>query len=226
MVRVVKSAKHAAVKARTTAMIGIKNLIVTAPDELRGQLRSLSKMALIRRCAALRPGRLTDPQSALKYALRASARRWLYLAAEIKDHEEHLNELTEAVAPRLRQGCGIGPDAAAELLTVAGDNFWRITSEAALAKLCGVNPIPASSGKTNRHRLNRGGHRQANAALHRIIIVRMRLDDRTKAYVERRTAEGKAKLEIIRCLKRHLIREVWKNTKNLRLTQADAALAA
>ena len=226
MIRVVKSAKRAAVKARTTAMIGIKNLVVTAPEKLRGQLRSLTKMALIRRCAAFHPGPLGEPRAAVKYALRASARRWLYLDAEIKEHEALLDELTQAIAPALRQGCGIGPDAAAEILTVAGDNFWRITSEAALAKLCGVNPIPASSGKTHRHRLNRGGHRQANASLHRIVIVRMRIDDRTKAYLERRTAEGKTKLEIIRCLKRHLIREIWRNTKDLRLTQADAALAA
>ncbi|WP_407656494.1 transposase [Janibacter indicus] len=118
------------------------------------------------------------------------------------------------------------PDAAAELLTVIGDNVARVTSEAALAKLCGVNPIPASSGRTNRHRLNRGGHRQANAALYRIVIVRMRLDERTKTYVTRRTAEGKTKSEIIRCLKRHLIREIWRTTRHLRTQEQTAPAAA
>lgn len=226
MIRIIKSAKHAAVKARTTAMISLKNLIVTAPDELREQLRPLTKMALIRRCAAFRIGHLDDPHGAVKYALRAVARRWLYLDVEIKEHEAHLDELTTTVAPLLRQGCGIGPDAAAEILTVGGDNFARITSEAAFAKLCGVNPIPASSGKTSRHRLNRGGHRHANAALYRIVIVRMRLDERTKAYVARRTAEGKTKLEIIRCLKRHLVREIWRDTKSLRQPQTSLRLAA
>lgn len=225
MIRVIKCAKHAAVKARAATMISLRHLIVTAPADLREQLEPLTKMALLRRCAGLRPGEVKDPAAATKYALRAMARRWLHLSEEIAEHEAHLDRLTTAIAPQLRGGCGIGPDAAAEILTVAGDNFARITSEAALAKLCGVNPIPASSGRTNRHRLNRGGHRQANAALYRIVIVRMRLDERTQAYVARRTAEGKTKSEIIRCLKRHLIREIWRNTHHLR-TQAPAPPAA
>ncbi len=197
-------------------MITLEQVIVTAPADLREQLEPLTKMALLRRCAALRPAEVNDPTAATKYALRAMARRWLLLNEEIQEHEAHLDRLTTAIAPQLRDGCGIGPDAAAEILALVGDNFARVTSEAALAKLCGVNPIPASSGKTNRHRLNRGGHRQANAALYRIVIVRMRLDDRTKAYVARRTTEGKTKSEIIRCLKRHLIREIWRNTRHLR----------
>lgn len=216
MIRVIKCAKHAAVKARAAAMISLKHVIVTAPAELREQLQPLTKMALIRRCAALRPGDVNDPLAATKYALRAMARRWLTLGEEISEHEKHLDHLTTTLAPLLREGCGIGPDAAAEILTVIGDNATRISSEAALAKLCGVNPIPASSGRTNRHRLNRGGHRQANAALYRVVIVRMRLDERTRAYVERRTAEGKTKPEIIRCLKRHLVREIWRTTQHLR----------
>jgi len=216
MLRVIKCAKHGAVKARAATMISLKHLIVTAPADLREQLQPLTKMALIRRCAALRPGDLTDPLTATKYALRAMARRWLTLNEEIVEHEAHMDRLTTSVAPLLREGCGIGPDAAAEILTVAGDNFARITSEAALAKLCGVNPIPASSGRTNRHRLNRGGHRHANAALYRIVIVRIRLDERTQAYVACRTAEGKTKPEIIRCLKRHLVREIWRTTRHLR----------
>lgn len=216
MIRVIRCAKHTAVKARAATMISLRHLIVTAPADLREQLEPLTKMALLRRCAALRPGDISDPLAATKYALRAMSRRWLHLSEEIAEHEAHLDRLTNQVAPQLRDWCGIGPDAAAEILTVFGDNVARITSEAALAKLCGVNPIPASSGRTTRHRLNRGGHRQANAALYRIVIVRMRLDERTKAYVARRTAEGKTKSEIIRCLKRHLIREIWRNTRHLR----------
>ncbi len=216
MIRVIKVTKAAAVKARSQAMISLKHLIVTAPAELREDLRNLTRMALIRRCAGLRPGAVTDPRSAVKYALRAMARRWLSLDEEIKEHESRLDELTTTVAPLLRQGCGIGADSAAEILSLFGDNPERLRSEAALAKLCGVNPIPASSGKTNRHRLNRGGHRHVNAALYRIVIVRMRLDERTKTYVARRIAEGKTKAEIIRCLKRHLIREIWRNTRHLR----------
>lgn len=226
MIRVIKCAKHTAVKARAATMISLRHLIVTAPADLREQLEPLTKMALLRRCAGLRPGEVDDPTAATKYALRAMARRWLHLSEEIAEHEAHLDRLTTAVAPQLREGCGIGPDAAAELLTVIGDNVARVTSEAALAKLCGVNPIPASSGRTNRHRLNRGGHRQANAALYRIVIVRMRLDERTQAYVTRRTAEGKTKSEIIRCLKRHLIREIWRTTRHLRTQEQTAPAAA
>lgn len=117
--------------------------------------------------------------------------------------------LTGAVAPRMVEAFSISPDTAAEVLIVAGDNPDRIRSEAAWAKLCGVCPIPASSGKTIRYRLNRGGHRQANAALYRTVIVRMRFHQPTIAYVARRTAEGKTKAEIIRCLKRYVAREIW-----------------
>lgn len=180
MIRFIKCAKHAAVKARAATMISLRHLIVTAPADLREHHEPLTKIALLRRCVGLRPGGVRDPSSATKYALRAMARRWLYLSQEIAEHEAHVDRLTAAIAPRLRQGCGIGPDAAAEILTLAGGNFARTTSEEALAKLCGVNPIPASSGRTNRHRLNPGGDRQANAALYRIVIVRVRLDERAQ----------------------------------------------
>ena len=111
--------------------------------------------------------------------------------------------------PTLREAFGIGPDAAAEMMSVAGDNPTRIRSEAAFAKLCGACPIPASSGVTNRHRLFRGGHRQANAALYRIVIVRMRWHQPTIDYVRRRTAEGRSKRDVIRCLKRFVAREIY-----------------
>jgi transposase len=144
--------------------------------------------------------------------LRSLARRWLELHEEIKLHSKHLKKLTKATAPELVAAFGIGPDIAAEMLVTAGDNTDRIHSEAALAKLCGACPIPASSGKTNgRHRLNRGGNRQANAALFRAVVVRMRWHPPTIAYVQRRTTEGLSKKEIIRCLKRYGAREIYRS---------------
>ena len=128
---------------------------------------------------------------------------------EVHDLEAELDRLTRTAAPALVDGFGIGPDTAATLLIAAGSNPDRLHFEAAFASLCGVNPIPASSGKTNRHRLNRGGHRQANAALHRIVVVRLRYDPRTQTYMRRRTKEGMSKAEVIRCLKRYVAREVF-----------------
>ena len=152
----------------------------------------------------------TTPRGTIaKHTLRALARRWLDLDAEIRSHDAVLDDLTAQASPTLRDGYGIGPDTAAEILIVFGDNPDRIRSEAAFAKLCGTCPIPASSGLTNKHRLYRGGHRQANAALYRTVIVRMRFHQPTIDYVARRTAEGLTKKDIIRCLKRFLAREVY-----------------
>lgn len=190
-------------------MVALKTLLVTAPPRLRDELEGLPKVALIERCAGLRPGPITSPLAATKHSLRGLARRWQQLQVEIKEHERHLATLTESVAPAMVAAFGIGPDTAAEMLIVAGDNVDRIHSEAAWAKLCGVCPVPASSGKTSRYRLNRGGHRQANSALYRTVIGRMRLHQPTIDYVARRTAEGKTKAEIIRCLKRYVAREIW-----------------
>ena len=216
MIRTVKVAKDVAVKARTSAMISLKAVLVNAPPTLREQLQPLTKMALINRCAGLRPGPVTSIESAAKHTLRSIARRWQQLHDEITAHEKLLAELTTAAAPGLSAAFGVGADTAAEMLIVAGDNPERVRSEPAWARLCGVAPIPASSGKTNRHRLNRGGHRQANAALYRTVIVRMQHHAPTKAYVARRTAEGKTKAEIIRCLKRLLAREIWALMRPLR----------
>jgi hypothetical protein len=152
---------------------------------------------------------MDNPGDAARYTLRALAERYRALDHEARLHERILATLTDRVAPTLTSRFGIAADSAAELLLVVGDNPERIRSEAALAKLCGACPIPASSGKTSRHRLNRGGHRQANATLHRILIVRMRFHEPTITYVTRRTTEGKTKKEILRCLKRHLIREIY-----------------
>ena len=216
MLRQIKVAKDTAVKARTSAIITLKALIVTAPPDLGEELRELSKMALIERCLALRPGKIDTPLGAAKYVLRSLARRWRDLSTEIKEHEVLLRQLTRAIAPQLVEAFGVGADTAAEVLIVAGDNPQRIRTEAAWARLCGVAPIPASSGIITRHRLNRGGHRQANAALYRTVIVRMRHHEPTRAYVARRTEEGRTKKEIIRCLKRFLAREIWALMRPLR----------
>jgi transposase len=210
MIRHLKVARDTAVKSRTQAMVTLKTIIVNAPAALRESLEGLTgKMALIRHLAALRPGPMTSPTASVKVALRALARRWLMLDAEIKSHDANLDALTDACAPTLKVAHGMSTGTAAEMLILVGDNPERIRSEAAFAKLCGACPIPASSGKTSRHRLNRGGHRQANAALYRVVIIRMRSHLPTLDYVRRRTAEGKGKMEIIRCLKRFVAREIF-----------------
>ena len=147
--------------------------------------------------------------SATKHAMRSLARRYLELQAEITELLDHLDRLTNDIAPGLRAAVGVGPDTASALVIAVGDNTDRIRSERAFAALCGTNPIPASSGLTSRHRLNRGGNRQANAALHRIVLVRLQRHQPTKDYVARRTAEGRTKAEIMRCLKRYVARELY-----------------
>jgi transposase len=210
MIRHLKVARDSAVKGRSQAMQTLKAIIVGAPAALREQLDAIhGKMTLIRRLAALRPGVMTSVTASAKMALRAIARRWLALDAEIKEHDTHLEALTAAHAPQMIEAHGIATGTAAEMLLLVGDNPERIKSEAAFAKMCGACPIPASSGKTNRHRLNRGGNRQANAALYRVAIVRMRGHQPTVDYVRRRTAEGRSKSEIIRCLKRYVAREIF-----------------
>jgi transposase len=210
MIRHLKIARDTAVKGRTQALLTVKAIIVTAPALLREQLDGITgTMALIRHLAALRPGKLTSTTASAKASLRAIARRWLVLDAEVKTHDGHLEDLTERCAPTMLKAHGIAAGTAAEMLLLVGDNPERIHSEAAFAKLCGACPIPASSGKTTRHRLNRGGNRQANAALYRVVIVRMRGHQPTLDYVRRRTAEGKGKMEIIRCLKRFVAREIF-----------------
>jgi transposase len=210
MIRQIKVARDTARKGRTSAIITLKALVVNVEAELREALEPLRDRALIERCAGFRPGRISDSTASAKHALRALARRWLDLDAEIRAHDSVLDDLTAKASPTLREGFGIGADTAAEILIVLGDNPGRIRSEAAFAKLCGTCPIPASSGMTTgRHRLYRGGHRQANAALYRTVIVRMRFHQPTLDYVERRTAEGLSKKDIIRCLKRFLAREAY-----------------
>ena len=209
MARALRVARQTAVKARTQAINAIKALLVTAPAELREQLDGLTTTRLIRQAATLDPGTLATPTAATMLALGGLARRCQQLDAEISLLTGELDQLTSTAAPKLRQLLGVGPDSAAALLIAAGDNPGRLRSEAAFAALCGASPVEASSGKTQRHRLNRGGDRQANAALHRVVLVRLRWHQPTRDYLARRTAEGKTKKEILRCLKRYVAREVF-----------------
>lgn len=209
MIRMLKIARDSALKARTQAINQLKALVVTAPEDLRQAFTCLSVNRLILRCMGFRPGDVRTPAAAAKLALRSIARRHHQLSEEISTLDAELHRLTSETAPALLAAYCIGQDSAATLLITAGDNPERLKSESAFAALCGVNPIPASSGKTNRHRLNRGGDRRANAALHRVVIVRLRHDERTRRYMERRVGEGMTKPEVIRCLKRYVAREVF-----------------
>jgi transposase len=209
--RVLRVTRANAVRERKNALQLLHMTIVASPEELRDQVRNLTRMQLIRTCAAWRPdtSNATDPVSAYRISMKSLARRFLELSDEIADLDELINPIVQALAPQLLERVGIGIEIAGQLLVTAGDNPTRLRSEASFAMLCGVAPLPASSGKTQRHRLNRGGDRQANRALHLAVISRIRLDRKTQAYVEKKTTEGHSKLEIIRCLKRYLAREVF-----------------
>ena len=210
MIRSLRVARRSALKARTQATNQLLALVLTSPQELRASLRSMSLPRLVKVAGRFRPGPLLDPAAATKLALRHLARRHASLSAEIAQLDLALAQVVSEAAPGLLALLGVGTDVAGALLVAAGDNPERLSSEAAFARLCGVAPLPASSGKTNRHRLNRGGDRIANNALWRIVLVRMSSDPRTRNYVERRTKEGLSKKEIIRCLKRYVAREVYR----------------
>ena len=209
MVRCLRVARATAIEARTQAANALRALLVTAPAELREQLRALPTGRLADTAARLRPGPILTTTAATKLALRLLGERYQALDRELARVDAELDRLTTQAAPRLRQLCGVGPEIAGALLVAAGDNPGRLRSEAAFAMLCGASPIPASSGKTVRHRLNRGGNRQANTALYRIVVVRLRWHQPTRDYLARRTREGLSKREIIRCLKRYVAREVF-----------------
>jgi transposase len=211
MIRALRAARRSAIKARTQAANQLQGMRVTAPEQLRRRLRGLSTKELVCVAARFRLGDgPRDIPSATKFALRSVARRYETLSEEIAELDEHLDLLVAEAAPQMVSLPGIGTENAATLLIVAGDNPQRLTNEASFASLCGVAPIEASSGKVVRHRLNRGGNREANRALYMICLARMRRDRRTQEYVARRTQEGKSKREIIRCLKRYLAREVYR----------------
>src|SRR5215203_5841830 len=196
---------------RATRRSAVKALLVSAPEELRAQLRDLRTARLVCRASRFRLGE--NPHcvmAATKLSLRSVARRYQHLCEEIHELDEQLDRLVVEAAPELMAVDGVSTDTAASLLITVGDNPERLNSEAAFANLCGVAPIPASSGKTVRHRLNIRGNRDANRALYVIALGRMGRDERTKAYVAKRTAEGKSKREIIRCLKRYMARELYR----------------
>lgn len=209
-IRLLRVTRASAVKARRAAINQMHGLLFGAPQELRESLAGHNRAALVTRCARLRPAEdLSDPTNAAKTALRRLARRVEDLDIEIAEADLELRKLIATTAPRTLAIFGAGPETVGQLLTTAGENPDRLHSEAALARLCGVAPIPASSGNTNRHRLHRGGDRAANSALHMVIVNRLRWHAPTRAYAERRAAEGKTKKEIIRCLKRAVIREIY-----------------
>jgi transposase len=211
MIRVLRSARRSAVKARSQAANQLQALLVTAPQDLRQRLRRLPTKELVVTCARFRlGGDPEDVRTASRFALRSVARRHEALSEEIAELDAQLGRLVVEVAPGLISRPGIGTHHAATLLVLAGDNPERLNTEASFASLCGVSPIEASSGKVVRRRLNRGGNRDANRALHMICVVRMGSDERTRRYVARRTAEGKSKWEIMRCLKRYIAREVYR----------------
>jgi transposase len=209
MIRLLRVARRGAMKARVAAAEQLYGVLYSAPEELRQPLLGLTTKALVRACASMRPGPLTSPMAATKTTLRTLARRWQQLQAELDQLDTQLQALVASVAPTLLALPGVGVETAGQLLVTAGDNPQRLGSEAAFAHLCGAAPIPASSGRTDRHRLNRGGDRRANNALWRIALVRMRCHPPTRAYVERRTKQGLSKLDIMRCLKRYIAREIY-----------------
>jgi transposase len=211
MIRVLRSARRSAVKARSQVANQLQGFLVTAPEELRRRLRELTTKELVAVAARLRPSKdLDNVETATKFALRSVAQRYQVLSEEIAELDAQLDSLVSETAPVLISLPAIGTDHAATLLLTVGDNPERLVSEASFASLCGVSPVEASSGKVVRHRLNRGGNRDANRALHLICVVRMRVDERTRRYVARRSAEGKSKQEIMRCLKRYVAREVYR----------------
>lgn len=213
--RALRVARRSAVDARKIVLQQMQALLVTAPEPLRGQVRGLRLPRLIARCAAedptglADPARIGDPATATRLALHHLARRHQHLSREISDTDRVITGLIGQINPALLALSGVGPDCAGQLLVTAGDNPDRLRSEASFAHLCAAAPIPASSGRTDRHRLNRSGDRQANAALYRIVISRLRWDERTRAYRQRRTQQGLSTKDIIRCLKRYVAREVY-----------------
>ena len=213
-IRMLRVVRRSATKARTQAANQIHSLAVTAPEQVKRQLKDLNTRARVRVCAAFRPGTDHTTTTYAKRALRRLARRYQTLDTEIAQLDEDIRRLCAEANPALLAAEGVGPDTASVLLVAAGDNPERMGTEASFAALCGASPIQASSGQRVRHRLNRGGNRKANNALWRIATTRMRNDARTQAYVTKREAEGKNQREIIRCLKRHIAREIYRLITN------------
>ncbi len=207
-IRMLRVARRSAVKARTQAINQLHALVVTAPNQVKHQLGDLPAKTLVKVCAAYRPSTDHTTITYAKKTLRLLARRYQALTTEIQELDTEMHRLCVQANPALLAAPGVGADTASALLITAGDNPQRMRTEASFAALCGASPVQASSGRTIRHRLNRGGNRQANNALWRIASVRMRYHPTTIAYVQKRQTEGKTRREIIRCLKRHIAREI------------------
>jgi transposase len=208
-VRQLRVARGGAIKARTAASNQLHSLCDTAPDTLRAQLQGLTVRRKVAVCERWRPGTAHTPDGAAKRAMVSVARRWRALDEEVRELDAYVKAILDQVADPLLARFGVGYETAGQLLVTAGDNPDRLKHEASYAALCGSSPVKASSGRTTRHRLNRGGDRNANSALWTIVITRMANHPPTRAYVERRTAEGLSKPEIIRCLKRYVAREIF-----------------
>lgn len=209
-IRALRTTRRLLVKQGTETTNQLRGLVVSAPEELRVKLDGQSRKNLALACSKLRDRAADDVvTAATKDAARSLGRRFLELTLEADRLEKRILALLTDYAPELLAVHGVGPDVAAALLTVTGENVDRISSESALAHLTGTAPIPASSGKTNRHRLNRGGNRQGNAAFHRIVLVRMKTHPETRAYIEKTLARGKTKRDAMRLLKRYLAREIF-----------------
>lgn len=212
--RQLRLARRGAIKARTAAANQLHSLTDTAPDETRAKLRGLTTLQRARLCARLRAGDLLTPAGAAKRALRSVATRWLALHAEIRELDRAIRQVLDTIAAPMLERYGVGYDTAGALLCAAGDNPDRLDTEAGFAALCGSNPVRVSSGKTNRHRLNRAGDRHANAALWTIVMTRIAAKHPpTIAYIERRTTDGLSKREAIRCLKRYVAREIYNDIR-------------
>jgi transposase len=210
VIRILRVERRSAIHARTQAANQVHAVVSTAPEALRAKLRDLPLASLISRASKLRGLVPTDPVSATKRVLRGLAERWEHLDREIAYLDVQLGAIVKKTAPDLVALHGVGVDVAGALLVAAGDNPERLSNEGSFASLCGTSPVDASSGRQHRHRLNRGGNRDANRALWVVALVRLRCDPRTRKYAERRTAQGLSKREILRCIKRYIAREVFK----------------
>jgi transposase len=212
--RALSAAREGAVTARRAGLCQLRGLLVSAPEPLRAELRSLTRAQLLRRLAAVRPEGRQDPElRGTLLALRALARRVTALTVEERELAREIETLTRKLAPQLLEQPGVGPLAAAQVL-ISWSHRGRITSEAAFARLAGCAPIPASSGQTVRYRLDRGGDRRLNRALHMILVTRRRAHAPTIAYINRRIQEGKSRREATRCLKRYLARNLYRLLEN------------
>ncbi|WP_307857435.1 transposase [Mycobacterium sp. SM1] len=224
MVRILRVTRTSALRARAKAYTALQDLLATAPATLREQLAGFYKDRLIAACEELpEPEILGSAVDAVILAVKALAKRCRELDTEAQRLAQHLDAITATAAPRLRAVYGVGPDTAATFLAAIGDNPDRISSDAAFATLCGASPLEASNGKTVRHRLNRGGNRDANRALHVILVVRLRRHQPTRDYLTRRLAEGKTKNEIKRCIKRYIAREIFHAVQPPRTTAKTVA---